>query len=80
MLKIFVYEGRTCFENQKWIGEVYLPTELGFVVVKNCSSGLVVNGDYCKMLQQLLNSDEWSMLIAEYPIFGEIKKSIERKK
>ena len=77
--KIFVYEGRTCFENQKWIGEVYLPTELGFVVVKNCSSGLVVNGDYCKMLQQLLNSDEWSMLIAEYPIFGEIKKYRTKK-
>lgn len=72
--KIFVYEGRTCFGNQEWIGEVYLPTGLGFVGVKNCSRNLVVDGDYCTILQQLLNSDEWSMLISEYPIFEEIKK------
>lgn len=72
--KIFVYEGRTCFDDKKWVGEVYLPTGLGLISVKNCSNNSNVNDEYCKVLQQLLNNEEWNVLTEEYSIYEEIKK------
>lgn len=72
--KIFVYEGRTCFDDKKWVGEVYLPTGLGLISVKNCSNNSNVNDEYCKVLQQLLNNEEWNVLTGEYSIYEEIKK------
>lgn len=72
--KIFVYEGRNCFTDEKWVGEVCLPTENGFVSVRDCYTDSSVNGEYCKVLQQLLSDDEWSTLIAQFPVFEQIKK------
>lgn len=72
--KIFVYEGRSCFTDEKWVGEVCLPTESGFVSVRDCYTDSSVNGEYCKVLQQLLSDDEWSTLIAQFPVFEQIKK------
>ena len=72
--KIFVYEGRSCFTDEKWVGEVCLPTESGFVSVRDCYTDSSVNGEYCKVLQQLLIDDEWSTLIAQFPVFEQIKK------
>ena len=60
--KIFVYEGRNCFTDEKWVGEVCLPTENGFVSVRDCYTDSSVNGEYCKVLQQLLSDDEWNKL------------------
>lgn len=77
--KIFVYEGRTCFEEQKWVGEVYLPTGLGLISVKNCSNNSNVDDEYCKVLQQLLNNEEWNVLTREYSIYEEIKKHRTKK-
>lgn len=72
--KIFVYEGRSCFTDEKWVGEVCLPTESGFVSVRDCYTDSSVNGEYCKVLQQLLSDDEWSTLITQFPVFEQIKK------
>lgn len=72
--KIFVYEGRSCFTDEKWVGEVCLPIESGFVSVRDCYTDSSVNGEYCKVLQQLLSDDEWSTLIAQFPVFEPIKK------
>lgn len=72
--KIFVYEGRNCFTDEKWVGEVCLPIESGFVSVRDCYTDSNVNGEYCKVLQQLLSDDEWSTLIAQFPVFEQIKK------
>lgn len=72
--KIFVYEGRNCFTDEKWVGEVCLPIESGFVSVRDCYTDSSVNGEYCKVLQQLLSDDEWSTLIAQFPVFEQIKK------
>lgn len=71
--KIFVYEGRTCFNDKKWVGEVCLPTKLGLISVKNCSNNSYFNDEYCKTLQQLLNNEEWNVLIGEYSIYEKIK-------
>ena len=72
--KIFVYEGRSCFTDEKWVGEVCLPTESGFVSVRDCYTDSSVNGEYCKVLQLLLSDDEWSTIIAQFPVFEQIKK------
>lgn len=72
--KIFVYEGRSCFTDEKWVGEVCLPTESGFVSVRACYTDSSVNGEYCKVLQQFLSDDEWSTLITQFPVFEQIKK------
>lgn len=72
--KIFVYEGRSCFTDEKWVGGVCLPIESGFVSVRDCYTDSSVNGEYCKVLQQLLSDDEWSTLIAQFPVFEPIKK------